>query len=280
MDDKLKAAGLVGLAVLAAGTIIYSLTQDSQDALIFNPLIMALSFSLGALISLLLHWGMDAPQLEKILKLLPYREQRIMEVLSGCKTATTEYLCYASKLPKATVTRLISLLHGKDLINMIHGGNSILVESRIYFTHQASKALRNLPGITEKRLLISLSAVILFGISLSVLNSYHITVLDYPFGLTTYLLAVEFIVLGVVSSLAARSLIAHIHFKRAIRILPEDEQKVLKHIFQVKTITQHELVQRTGLYKMKVSRILRKFQEKGLIDRITYGYTNLVVSKI
>ena len=287
MDNATRIVGLVALIAIALTTLIYSITQDAREAgrmgaaaWLFDPIIIAISFTLGAVISLLLHWGIDIAHFEKILKLLPSREQKILEVLSGCKTATMEYLCYASKLPKATVTRITSLLHGKDLINTIQGSNAILVESRIYFMQQASKAIRRLPGLTEKRLLISISAVILFGISLSVLNSYHITLLQYPFRLTTYMLSIEFICLGVISSLAARKLIAHIHFKRAIQILPEDEQVILKHIFQMKTVTQHELVAKTGFYKMKVSRILRKFQEKGLIDRITYGYTNLVVSKI
>jgi DNA-binding MarR family transcriptional regulator len=287
MDSIVKKAGVSVIVVIAFLTLALSIGQDAGEAgrfgavaWAFDPLIVAVSFLLGALISLLLHWGIDIAHFEKILRLLPLKEQKVLEVLSTCKSATLEYLCYASKLPKATVAKILSLLQGKDIIKRIQDGSAILVESRIYLLHQASKAVRGLPGLSERRLLIILATVILFGMSLSVLNSYHISLLQYPLRPTAYMLSVEFILIGAISSLMARRLIADIHFKRAIKVLPEDEQTLLKHIFLIKSITQHDLVQKTGMHKMKVSRILGKFQEKGLVDRISYGYTNLVVSKI
>jgi len=287
MDDMLKHAGVVVFALVTAVTLLASMEQHAEEAIrfgavaqVFDPVVAAGSFLLGVIVSLLFQWGIDVVHFEKILKLLPPKQQKVLEVLSTCKSATTEYLCYASRLPKATVSQVVSLLQAKNIINMFSSGNAILVESRIYLMHHASEAMRRLPGLTERRMIIALSMVLLFGMSFSVLNSYHIMVLRYPFQPTTYILSIEFICFGVAASLLARQIIATAHFGKVIHILPEDEQLILQQIFKAKSITQHELVLKTGMYKMKVSRILRKFQEKGLIDRISYGYTNLVVSKI
>jgi len=55
-----------------------------------------------------------------------------------------------------------------------------------------------------------------------------------------------------------------------------DERKVLEHLVGEKEITQAELVRKTNLSKVKVFRILRKFENLGLIEKNSIGKTNMV----
>ncbi|MBU4266273.1 MAG: winged helix-turn-helix transcriptional regulator [Candidatus Altiarchaeota archaeon] len=51
-------------------------------------------------------------------------------------------------------------------------------------------------------------------------------------------------------------------------------------IYLNKSITQKDLMDKTGIYKMKISRMLWKFEQRGIIGKKPHGYTNLIMSKI
>jgi uncharacterized membrane protein len=61
-----------------------------------------------------------------------------------------------------------------------------------------------------------------------------------------------------------------------LRMLDENEQKVLKVVKEQQGISQASLVLRTGLSKSKVSEILTSFEKKNLIRRKTNGRTRSV----
>lgn len=61
---------------------------------------------------------------------------------------------------------------------------------------------------------------------------------------------------------------------------PSDDSKVLKEIIEHGRITQRELKYRSGLSKMKVSRILSRFEQRDVIGKKPYGNTNLIIRKL
>jgi len=68
--------------------------------------------------------------------------------------------------------------------------------------------------------------------------------------------------------------------KRKIKNLPDDEKKIYKEVEKAHgAIFQSELVEKTKLSKVKVSRLLDKLEGRGLIERRRRGMTNLVVLK-
>lgn len=69
-------------------------------------------------------------------------------------------------------------------------------------------------------------------------------------------------------------------FKRLISVLPVDERKVFKLIMGRKEIEQSKIGSLTGLSTVKVSRIIRDFETKGVVEKKKHGYTNLIVLKI
>ena len=59
-----------------------------------------------------------------------------------------------------------------------------------------------------------------------------------------------------------------------------DEKLILEKVIESEgTIFQSELVDKTSLTKVKITRILDKLEGKGLIERKRRGMTNVVVLK-
>ncbi|MCD6367823.1 MAG: MarR family transcriptional regulator [Candidatus Aenigmarchaeota archaeon] len=61
-----------------------------------------------------------------------------------------------------------------------------------------------------------------------------------------------------------------------LNFLVDDERKVFDIILSEKVVTQSEIVKRSGLSKVKVFRILRRFEDKGLIEKERDRKTNLI----
>lgn len=61
-----------------------------------------------------------------------------------------------------------------------------------------------------------------------------------------------------------------------LNFLDGDERKVFRVMLDKKGINQAELVRETNLSKVKVSRILKRFENKGLIEKISVGKINII----
>jgi uncharacterized membrane protein len=65
-----------------------------------------------------------------------------------------------------------------------------------------------------------------------------------------------------------------------LKSLPEDEARIFSIIIDSKgSILQSDLVQKTGLTKVQVTRLLDKLEGKGLVERQRRGMTNIVLLK-
>lgn len=61
--------------------------------------------------------------------------------------------------------------------------------------------------------------------------------------------------------------------------LNKEEKIVLKIIIENKAIFQADLIEKTGFNKAKVTRIIDKLENKGIVERKRRGMTNIVVLK-
>jgi uncharacterized membrane protein len=69
-------------------------------------------------------------------------------------------------------------------------------------------------------------------------------------------------------------------YGKVLKTLQGDERLVLEKVIEAEgSIFQSELVERTGLGKVKVSRILDKLEGRGLVETKTRGITNIVLLK-
>ena len=70
------------------------------------------------------------------------------------------------------------------------------------------------------------------------------------------------------------------NYKKIMSKLLADEKLILEKVIESEgTIFQSELVDKTSLTKVKITRILDKLEGKGLIERKRRGMTNVVVLK-
>ncbi len=67
--------------------------------------------------------------------------------------------------------------------------------------------------------------------------------------------------------------------KSLLNFLGGDERKVFGVMLDKKEINQAQLVRETNLSKVKVSRIIKRFENKGLIEKISIGKINMIKLK-
>jgi uncharacterized membrane protein len=287
MDDTGRRWSIIAIIAVTAITVVTSVEHHrtiasvyGDIANIFVPLIAVSSFALGAAIALVFQWGITVIQFEQVAKLLPAHEKAVLSLLFDRRKMTQEELAAHTGLSRLAVSRITNRLEEKGIATKKPLGNTNIIESKIYRLHPTTQVVTRLPGLSEERMILAIAVVLLFGLSISVLNSFHILVINHPLEPSLYLLAIEFLAIGGLANLLLRKRIAAAQFERTLGILPEDERDVLKTVYNRKAITQSELVQSTGIYKMKVSRIIDKLHQKGLVDKKPQGYTNLIISRI
>jgi len=70
------------------------------------------------------------------------------------------------------------------------------------------------------------------------------------------------------------------NYKKIIKNLSKDEKLVFENVLNSEgTIFQSDLTEKTGLNKVKITRILDRLEGKGLIERKRRGMTNIVILK-
>ncbi len=134
--------------------------------------------------------------------------------------------------------------------------------------------------ISEKRLIIAIGIVFLLGVFFSIANGYYTQQTGNPFPLIAY--AIAFISLAVGSALVLlfQSRINRMQLETVLKILPSDERKIMEILVERSEIEQKHLVVLSGLSKVKVSRVLTKLEQRGIIEKKASGYTNLVLLRL
>jgi len=287
MVKKELLLGAVLLVILTLATIWSSLSyhydlakEYGSIAIAFVPVLAAGSFIVGFIISIFFQWGVNIIHFDKVVKLLPQDERNVLTTLFNARKMTQAELYAETGLSRVKVSRILSRLEEKGLIIKKSIQNTNLVESRIYREHQTTKLLTKIPGFSETKIIVAMLLILLFGISLSVLNSLHIFALTKPFRVQMYMIAIELLILGALFSFAFRWKISGIHFEKILTVLPDDERTILRIIHKNRILTQKNLTEQTNIHPMKISRILQKLEQTGLIKKRPSGFTNMVISRI
>ncbi len=134
--------------------------------------------------------------------------------------------------------------------------------------------------ISENRLAIAITSVFVLGIMLSVLNGYFVEDTGSSMPLLTYGVAAVAMIVGAMIILLFQWRISHKQVHDMLRILPADERKIIEVLLKEKKIEQMYLVAESGLSKVKVSRLLAKLEQRGVIEKKPLGNTNLIKLKI
>lgn len=134
--------------------------------------------------------------------------------------------------------------------------------------------------ISESRLVVAIASVFFLGILLSILNGYFTEDTGLPMPLLTYGVAAVAMIVGALIILLFQWRISHKQMYDVLKILPADERKIVEVLLKERKIEQMYLVAESGLSKVKVSRLLAKLEQRGVIEKKPLGNTNLIKLKI
>ena len=134
--------------------------------------------------------------------------------------------------------------------------------------------------VSETRLAAAIIAVFFLGILLSVLNGIYIEDTGSPMPSLTYGVAAVAMGVGALIILLFQWKITARQAYTMLKVLPEDERKILEVLLKEKKIEQTYLVAESGLSKVKVSRILMRLEQRGIVEKKPLGNTNLIKLRI
>jgi uncharacterized membrane protein len=134
--------------------------------------------------------------------------------------------------------------------------------------------------VSETRLAIAIIAVFSLGIMLSILNGYYIEDTGSSLPMETYGVIAIAMVVGALIILLFQWKINQQHALSMLKILPPDERKIIEILLNERKIEQMYLVAESGISKVKVSRVLFKLEQRGVIEKKPLGNTNLIKLRI
>ncbi|MFH1404374.1 MAG: hypothetical protein ABIH11_08915 [Candidatus Altiarchaeota archaeon] len=134
--------------------------------------------------------------------------------------------------------------------------------------------------VSETRLGIAFLAVFALGIMLSILNGYYIEDTGSSIPLMVYAVTAAAMAVGALVILLFQWRVSKQQLHRILKVLPEEERVIIGLLVDEKKMEQTYLVAESGLSKVKVSRVLSKLEQRGIIEKKPLGNTNLVKLKI
>lgn len=132
--------------------------------------------------------------------------------------------------------------------------------------------------ISPKKLIIALSLVFFLGILFAIVNGYYVKEEGSLLPLIVY--GVSFISLIVGGSIVIlfQWKLNNIQMKRVIKILPKEERNIISILIKNNnSIEQNKLVVLSGYNKVKISRIIKVLEQRGVVKKKNMGNTNLIV---
>lgn len=97
---------------------------------IFAPFlygITVIALATGSSVTLLFQWKVDKIQLEKLISILPEDERKVLRIIIEKKTITQTDLRYTSNLSKVKLSRIITRLEQRKIIEKRPYGNTNLI---------------------------------------------------------------------------------------------------------------------------------------------------------
>lgn len=134
--------------------------------------------------------------------------------------------------------------------------------------------------VSETRLGVAIVAVFGLGILFSILNGYYIEDTGEPIPLMVYGMTAASMGVGALIILLFQWKISKTQLHKILKVLPEDERIILELLVKEKRMEQIYLVAESGLSKVKVSRVLSKLEQRGIVEKKPLGNTNLVKLRV
>ncbi|MBD3388377.1 MAG: hypothetical protein GF416_04810 [Candidatus Altiarchaeales archaeon] len=134
--------------------------------------------------------------------------------------------------------------------------------------------------VSEKRLAIALTSVFGLGILLSILNGSYIEDTGSSMPVVVYGVTAVSMGVGALIILMFQWKVTQRQAYSMLKVLPAEERKIIEVLLKEGKMEQMYLVAETGISKVKVSRVLSKLEQRGVVEKKPLGNTNLVKLKL
>ena len=128
------------------------------------------------------------------------------------------------------------------------------------------------------RLLISFGLIFILGILFAVFNGYYTEETGDSFSWMVYGISFLSLVIGAVIVLLFQWKINEIKLKSILKVLSKDEEIIFTILLENgNSIEQNKLVALSGYNKVRISRILTKYEQRNIISKKGIGNTNMII---
>lgn len=131
------------------------------------------------------------------------------------------------------------------------------------------------------RLIIAFGLIFILGVLFAILNGYYVEESGGPLPLIVYVIALISIFFGGAIILLFQWRISKVQLNSVLNLLDKAEAEIIRVLIENNNrLEQNHIVALTGYNKVRVSRILTQYEQKGIIEKRNVGNTNLVILKL
>lgn len=135
--------------------------------------------------------------------------------------------------------------------------------------------------IPLNRLIIGFGLVFILGVLFAIINGYYIEESGDPLPFIVYVISAISLTLGGILILLFQSKINKIQLKSILTLLPADEAEVIRLLIENNNrLEQNHMVALSGYNKVRISRIVKHFEQRRIIEKRNLGNTNLIILKL
>lgn len=135
--------------------------------------------------------------------------------------------------------------------------------------------------IPPQRLAIALALVFLLGVLFAIINGMYAQEEGSTLPLIVYAISFLSLVIGGSVVILFQWKINRMQVEKVAKILPPEEKKIVTLLLSSNNaLEQNKIVALSGFNKVKVSRILKELENRGVVKKTNLGNTNLIVLDI
>ncbi|MDA3855721.1 MAG: hypothetical protein PF569_05655 [Candidatus Woesearchaeota archaeon] len=128
------------------------------------------------------------------------------------------------------------------------------------------------------RLIIGFGLIFFLGVLFAIINGYYTEESGDPLPFIVYVISIVSLFIGVVIILLFQTKISKVQLNSILKLLEKDEAEVVRTLIEHNyRLEQNHLVAYTGYNKVRISRILKKLEQRGVIEKRNLGNTNLLI---
>ncbi len=135
--------------------------------------------------------------------------------------------------------------------------------------------------IKKSNIVVGFILIFLLGVLFAIINGYYTEKTETQLPYITYGIALLSLIVGGLIVFLFEWKINKIQFERVLKVLPNKEKEIISLLLENNnSLEQNKLVALTGINKVRMSRVLRDLEIRGVIKKTNLGNTNLIVLNI